>query len=127
MTLTRILIVCALVGSTSLAFASGGYSRGGSSNFNPKPVDRTYEYGKSVFKGRVKGVSKTPYCIDNGTEKVKLKGKSIKAFRGSTVTELASNLYDCNNPDKLIASTLSTRNLEYVIYYLNKRYKLKLK
>lgn len=112
--------------SITLLVISCSASASGSVGYDDTAVDENYEYGKSVFQGRAKGVSKTNYCIDTGTEKVKLKGKVIKSFKNSTYQKLASKLYDCDNPDTLITEVLGQRNTPYVLYFLSKRYKLKL-
>lgn len=108
------------------ASGSGGYgSNNTSSRLEPRPVDPTYELGKSIYLGR-SGAEKIKYCIDNGKEKIKLKTKTIKPFKGANVKSLAAKLYDCNKPDVQIAQKLNQNDFNLVMYYLNKRYKLKL-
>jgi len=123
----------AMLLQSSLSFASGGYS-GGGGGFNrgsaPAPqrqVDQTYEVGKAIFTGRAKGEPSLEYCIAVEGEKVPVKRKSIKTYKQSTYNEFASGLYRCDEPDTLIADSLTRDSLLYVVYYLNKRHKLKLR
>ena len=114
---------------SSLALASGGGGGGGFSrgSYNPPRVtDQNYELGKSIYLGRNKNIPKVKYCVDNGTEKVKVKGSTLKPFKKKSQKELASKLYDCNDPETLIFTKIGSNNLAYAMYYLNKRYKLRL-
>jgi len=87
-------------------------------------VDQAYEHGKAVYQGRVG--TRYKYCIDNGTEKVKLKGSTAKAYKGKSANDFAVALYDCNNLDVQIASQLSNNDLSALVYYFDKRYRLKM-
>ena len=112
-----------------VAYASGGGGYGGGYSSSPrpaKPKDAAYELGKAIYTGRAKGVEKISYCIGDGADKVKLKRKSVRQFKSGTYTELANNLYDCNKPGKLALNTLKGDESKYVLYYLNKRFKLNL-
>ena len=114
----------------------GGYSDGGNPHTSKgdyynhmnrkKKVDVAYELGKSIFKGKKEGAPKINYCVAEDQDKTKLKRKSIKKFKKTTYTELAQNLYDCDKPDELVSQSLSEHQLTHVIYYLDKRYRLKL-
>ena len=116
--------------------AGGGYisssnpQTGGGSYYNHKSrnkeVDAAYELGKSIYRGRKEGAPKLNYCIAEEQDKVKLKRKSIKKFKKSTYAELAQNLYDCDKPNELVSKSLSSHQLSHVLYYLDKRFKLKL-
>ena len=130
--LTTALLVMFL--QSSLSFASGGYSGGGGSFNNrsvtPAParqIDQTYETGKAIFTGRAKGEPSLEYCIAVEGEKVPVKRKSIRSYKKSTYNDFANGLYRCDEPDTLIADSLTRDSLLYVVYYLNKRHKLKLR
>jgi len=128
----KILIIFIISSLSVATFASSSGSYGGSSNssrggdYNRKPIDQNYELGKAVYLGRATG-KKLQYCIDNGSQKVKLKSKTAKAFKNKNANNFANALYDCNKPSNQIASTLNRRDLTAVVYYLNKRYRLKLR
>ena len=125
---TTYSIVFLLLGSAaSITLASGTSGGIGRTYGSQDYVDHAYEQGKAVFQGRATGVDKRRYCVDTGTEKVKLKRSSLKPFKKGTAKALALALYDCDQPDLPIYQTLSAENLPYVLYYLNKRYRLKLK
>lgn len=128
------LVSALLVGQFSSASASGGYSGGGGfGNSNggidsrSRAVDQNYELGKSIYRGRKAGEPTFEYCIVVEGEKVPLKRKSIKAYKNTTYDELATNMYQCDQPEKQIAAGLTKDSLLYVLYYLNKRHKLNLK
>jgi len=71
-------------------------------------------------------VSRISYCVTAGDVKLPVKSKSIKPYKKTTYDNLAQNLYNCDKPDSLVANELSRDNLLYVLYYLNKRYRLNL-
>ena len=117
------------------AFASGGggggggYGGGGGSfggQTQQRQVDTVYEEGKAIYRGRKDGEPSISYCVASEGEIVPVKGKSIKAYKKSTYEELAQNLYNCDNPESLVASELTRDSLLYVLYYLNKRHRLNL-
>jgi len=114
---------------TSFALASGGYSGGSGGNYNrqAKPVDQTYEVGKAIFKGRKSGEPSLEYCVLSDGEKVPLKRSSVQEFKNSTYDEFAKSLFQCDKPESLVSEGLTRDSLLYVLYYLNKRHKLKLK
>ncbi len=132
----KLLIVAAtfaLLAQSTLSFASGGYSGGGSFNRgssgveSQRRVDQTYEIGKSIFNGRARGEPSLEYCIDVEGERLPVKRKSVKSFKKGTYNDFASSLYRCDEPESLIAESLTRDSLLYVIYYLNKRHKLGLR
>jgi len=123
----------AMLAQSSFSFASGGYS-GGGGGFSRSPstapqrqVDQTYEVGKAIFTGRAKGEPSLEYCIEVEGEKVPLKRKSVKSYRKATYNDFAKGLYRCDEPDTLIAESLTRDSLLYVVYYLNKRHRLNLR
>lgn len=121
--LNSILIFITL-GVASESMASG--SSGGSYSAPIKKIDQNYEFGKSVYNGRIKNSPKIKYCIDTGTEKVKLKRKSVAQYKNRTFQEFAAALYDCNNPDQLAVNIIDREHTPFLLYYLNKRFKLRL-
>jgi len=120
--------------ASSIAFASGsgdygssgGYGNTSGSTYQPKKVDENYEYGKSLFKNTVQGSEKIKYCLVSEGEPVKIKSKAIKTFKGKTSTALANAIVNCKDTNKTLSSYLKDNESAYVLYYLNKRYKLKL-
>lgn len=133
MKLSTILFSTALALSSGSVFASGGGGGGsygggsyGGGQVQQRQVDQTYEVGKAIYKGRQSGVARISYCVASGELKLPVKSKSLKTYKKTTYNNLAENLYNCDKPDSLVASELSKDNLLYVLYYLNKRYNLKL-
>lgn len=122
--LSGVFAASAIVSSATQA-SGGGYG-GGSVGATSTPVDHNYELGKAIYSGRSKQAPKIKYCIDDGTEKVKLKRSSLKAFKRKSQSELAGKLYDCDEPDTLALNKIGGDNMAYVLYYLNKRYKLRM-
>ena len=115
----------------SQASGGGGYSGGGGGSYNntvrSKPVDQNYEVGKAIYKGRQAGEPSLQYCVLADGEKVPLKRKSLKAYKNASYDTFANSLFQCDQPEKLVADGLSRDSLLYVLYYLNKRHNLKLK
>ena len=117
------------------AFASGsvgggggyGGGTGGSYQSAPRAVDERYEYGKAVFNGRISGIKAYQYCLDIDGEKKPLKRKTIKAYKKKTQLELANAIYDCERPELLVGQEMAKAEFSFLVYYLNKRYRLKLK
>lgn len=120
LTLGATLLVASAMGPTA-SFASGAYSTGGA-----RPVDETYEYGKSVYLGRAKGTEKIKYCVSVDGKPEKLKRKHLKPYKNGSTRAFAEALVDCDNPERLALTTVQPDQVPVVLYYLNKRYKLKL-
>ena len=121
--------------SQSQAVASGGddYSSDDESSVDnldafgserERVVDPTYESGKAVYTGR--SAPKLSYCVKVGDEIIKVKRKSIKEFKQKSYSDLAKNLYRCDDPNQAIRGSLEKQQFLHVLYYLNKRYKLNL-
>lgn len=127
------LVFILLLGQASSIFASGGSGGGfggrqsGGFDSRQRAVDQNYEIGKSIYKGRKAGEPTLEYCVLVEGEKVPLKRKSIKAFKNVTYNDLATNMYQCDQPEKQISASLTRDGFLYVLYYLNKRHKLGLK
>lgn len=116
-----------------LSILSGGVfaSSGGGESYNydkptPKPIDTKYEYGKSIYQGRDKSVGKVNFCISDGTSVKPVKASTLRPFKKGSVRNLTSSLYDCNNSSQQISEQINSKNLSYVVYYLNKRFRLNL-
>lgn len=86
----------------------------------------TYEHGKSLFKGRDQRYGKISFCVQVGDELEKVKKKSLQPFAGGSSTVLADNLYNCDTPDQKIQTVFNNVDMTALVYYLNKRNKLKL-
>ncbi len=114
------------------AMASGSYGGGGGGgSFNNTPqqrqVDPVYEQGKAIYRGRKSGEPSLNYCVVSEGEKVPVKRSSIRSYKKTSYQELAQNLYNCDNPESLVADELTRDSLLYVLYYLNKRHRLNLR
>ncbi len=118
--------------------ASGGYGGGGSYSSAPVRVqtDPVYELGKSVALGKTKQYGKNKVCIhptpllqDQNPIPlaIKLSKKHFREYKNGSVGILAANLYSCNEPQTNILKTVSQTDARALLYYLNSRYKLKLK
>ena len=124
---TTLLSIAFLSIISSTAFASGGgASYGGSYNSKPKAIDTKYEYGKTVYQGRAKKVGKVSFCVANGNSVTPVKASSLRPFKKGSVRNLTSSLYDCDNTSQKISDKISSKDLSYVVYYLNKRFRLRL-
>lgn len=86
----------------------------------------TYERGKSLFKGRDQRYGKINYCVPVGDELKKVKKKSLQPFAGGSSKVLAENLYNCDVPDQKIQTVFNNVDMTALVFYLNKRNKLKL-
>lgn len=124
------LVICC---TNSTVFASGSEDNEDSAdeafdgaNIGRPAVDSTYESGKSIYTGRKKTAPKLSYCLRVGEEIIPVKRKSLKQFKGTSFTELSKHLFRCDEPTKSIISELERTDFIHVIYYLDKRYRLKL-
>lgn len=122
------LIAVTLLLGNSVAMASGSYGGGRSYDTTPqvRQVDQTYETGKAIYKGRASSAGKLKYCVEVDNEIVPLKRKSLKPFKNASYNDVANKLYNCDSPETKIAEQLSKDEMLYVLYYLNKRFKLNL-
>lgn len=111
------------------SWASGGISQGIGSNQPPvrqRPVDERYEYGKALYLGRLPESPKIDYCVLVDDEPKKVKRRWLKPYRGETQLALANALVRCEDPSQLALQGLERGQIAFVLYYLNKRYRLKL-
>lgn len=91
-----------------------------------KVVDQSYETGKAIYTGRKSNLPKVFYCLKEGEQTVAIKRKTIKSYKKSSYSSLAASLVNCDNSTVPIKDQLGSQNFLYVLYYLDKRYKLKL-
>lgn len=90
--------------------------------------DKQYEKGKAIYDGR-SGHQKYHYCLlsdDSTAPLIKLNRKTIRAYRGVEVKTFIKALYDCADPEVNVLTRLTGENAGLVVYYLHKRYRLKL-
>ena len=122
--LSVLVLLMAAMGSVQ---ASGGFG-GNAGRLQTQVVDPLYEEGKAVFNGKTSRHGKIDYCVrvPGSSEVEKLRRKTLKSFKRSKVREFAESLHDCNMPDRKIAEVLGQEDFRAIIYYLNKRYRLKL-
>ena len=113
----------------SVALASGGMNSGIGTQ-QPQPnyrvPDERYEYGKALFLGRLPDSPKLSYCVLEDDVAKKLKRRTLKPFRRQSKVTLANALVHCDEPGKLALASLERGQAAFVLYYLDKRYRLKL-
>ena len=128
----QIALVCCLcaAGWPQASMASGGGGLvGGGNQGSPRPareVDQLYEHGKAIYLGRTPGAQKVDYCLKVDGEPRKLRRKHLRAWRGGDQLEFANALYNCKMPDELALASVRKEEIAFVLYYLNKRFKLDL-
>ncbi len=106
-----------------LASDGGGFNQGG---FSARKIDQQYELGRAHYKaGKVDGV-KLSYCIKTADGLKKLSRKSVRPFKNGPANDFVASLYSCDNPDVRVSEVISEENGQAVLYYLNKRFKLRL-
>ncbi len=110
--------------TTAPAFASG--TLGAQGDAARRVIDERYEYGKSVYLGREPGTTRYEYCLQHEGTAEKLKRRTLKPFRGGKAGDFARALVRCDAPEQQLLATLQPEQVRFVLYYLNKRYKLKL-
>ncbi|WP_086931784.1 hypothetical protein [Agarilytica rhodophyticola] len=125
------ILACLITFSSISVFASGSGSFGyGRQEPVQRITDPAYEYGKALFKGRNKKYKKVKFCtVSEEAESgvTKIKGKTMKPFRKSTYQKVASTLRNCAQPDQAAHQLLTNDDLFALVYYIDKRYRLKLK
>jgi hypothetical protein len=89
-------------------------------------VDEVYEYGKSIYNGRRPGAQKVKFCVLQKGKPKKVRARTLKPFRGGSKVDLANALYDCSQPEVLALARLKQDQIPFVLYFLNKRFKLDL-
>ena len=124
------IIASVFISIPVISFASGSY--GGSRYSSPSPapvkrVDQNYEIGKAIFTGRQRGVEKLQYCVNIDGKLLPVKRSALKTFKSSSYNNLSNHLVDCAQPDAPVINKLGNDNAFYVVYYLNKRFRLGLR
>ncbi len=121
------LTLCLLLPLQAIAsgVAGGGFS-GIEGTSAPREVDEVYEFGKALYLGRTPDSKKIKYCVKVDGQLKKLGGRVLRPYRGSDQLDFANALYDCNNPEQQALLNINREQVAYVLYYLNKRYKLEL-
>lgn len=115
-------------GSVAASGSSGGGGYGSDySTPQPKVVDQRYELGKAIYLGRAPNTKKYKYCVEVDGKPKKIKSSRLKPFKNGTRQALADALINCKQPDQRVLSQLDKGQQSYVLYYLNKRYKLRLR
>lgn len=128
MTYLKGFLIFACTFFSTLVIASGGdYGGGLERSAQSARVDHTYENGKSLFTGRHSSHRKIKYCFvkEDGSAQ-KIKSKNIKQFRKQPTNSLISALHRCDDISQNISQVMNRNELISTVYYLNKRYKLKL-
>lgn len=125
-TLQTLLAVTSIAASsTLLASGGGGFNTGG---FSSQRIDQQYELGKSYYKaGVAANGSKLEYCVRGSDGLKKLSRRSVRAFKNAPVSQFVDNLYHCADPALKIADAVPKDQGDAILYYLNKRFKLRLK
>ncbi len=123
-----VLSTTVILSTTTQVFASGSYGGGsgsfGTSSRPAKQIDHNYEQGKAIYTGRKSSAGKLDYCLAVDGELKPVRRSSLKTYKRTTYDNVANNLYNCNEPEQLISEKLSNDELLYVLYYLNKRFRL---
>ncbi|MFK7913157.1 MAG: hypothetical protein AB8B93_04520, partial [Pseudomonadales bacterium] len=128
--LAVVLAVPVLLGALASTHAWASGVTGGIGSQQPqhgqRPVDERYEYGKALYLGRLPSAAKISYCVVADDKARKLKRRSLKPFRKKSRLELAQALVHCDSPEQLALQGLEPGQAAFIIYYLDKRYRLKL-
>ena len=127
--LTLILpIFLFLASSNTLAFGpTGGMGSTGKSNARSMVrVDEYFLNGKRIIANRNTSIGKIKLCLKADNDVVKLKRKTLKPYVGVTTDHFINSIHECDKPEVPIIERLGDDNTAYVVYYFNKRYKLKL-
>lgn len=122
--LTFITVFTLFLSPFAMASSGGGFGQGG---YSQKKVDQQYEIGRSYYKGKQADGSTLTYCIKKGDSLSKLSRKSVKPYKKGTVSAFVDSLYSCADPDVKISELVGDSQGQAILYYLNKRFKLRLK
>lgn len=116
-------IVGLVASATVMASNGGGFNTGALSS---QRIDQQYELGKSYYKSAQADGSRLEYCVKDNNSMKKLTRRSVKKFKKGPVNEFVDSLYNCASPDQKIADVVSDEQGTAILYYLNKRFKLRL-
>lgn len=128
-TRTSILVAGCLTAAMAVTSPQLLASSGGGSFGSPgqSKVDKQYELGRSYYKSRQANGKQLKYCVRTGDELKKLSRRSVKQFKKGSVTDFVDSLFSCDDPGSKIADLVPENQGDAILYYLNKRYKLRLK
>ncbi len=132
-TAINLIVLCAALILPGLGSASGTVP-GNAPNFDPRrsqfgrPVDQLYEIGKALYKGRTGDHGKLKFCVAEKGADVgpKIRGKSVKPFKGGNAHAFADHIYNCDDPEQRLTKLMGEPEVFAVLYYLDKRYKMKM-
>lgn len=116
-------VIATAVSSLAAASGGGGYDN---SAFSQNRIDQQYELGKSYYKSPQADGSRLEYCVKTDSGLKKLTRSSVKQFKRGTVSAFVNSLYSCNDPSLKIADAVASDKGDAILYYLNKRFKLRL-
>lgn len=122
--LTVVTVFAVILSPLAMASGGGGFGQGG---YSQKKVDQQYQLGRTYYKAKQADGSTLTYCIKKGDSVSKLSRKSVKPYKRGTVSAFVDSLYSCDNPELKISELVDDNQGEAILYYLNKRFKLKLK
>ena len=121
--LSSIAIVITLFSVSGFASGIGNYGQGEGSTTR---VDRLYESGKSVYYAKGSNGESVQYCINDGEQSERVSRRTLKPFVGSSVNELTARLVRCDDVERPVSELLDQSEVDAIVYYLNKRYRLSL-
>jgi len=122
--LSTTALCLALISPLASASSGGGFDQSG---FSQRKIDQQYELGKSFYKSRQADGSRLEYCVKGDKGLKKLSRRSAKPFKKGPASAFVDSLYSCADSSLKIADAVSDDQGEAILYYLNKRFKLRLK
>ncbi len=129
----------AAVSLPSIAFAGAGgppphhVDGAGPDGSGLFPNDRIYALGQTIFEGKNRRVRGPKVCFsiyeagDDAPRAVRLSRSVLKGFRGRPVVVFATRLVDCEAVGSQIALVLDRLDFRALVYFLNKRFHLRLR
>ena len=130
---TAAIIFLAVV-STSISTSVFAVVVGGISEFEKeilglnKPVDEYFELGESYYKSPRADGSRLEYCVlTDKTGLKKISRRSVRSFRNGPKSHFVNKLLHCSDPSVKIVDIVPAEETDAILYYLNKRFKLRLK
>ncbi|MEM7411435.1 MAG: hypothetical protein AAF430_14445 [Myxococcota bacterium] len=130
-----LLALATFLGTTPMAWASGGYGGGGGGGGSfggyRSQSDPVYDRGKALFNGRTRPHRGLEVCLSRVAEggepeTVPVTRRSLTPYRRGPVRDVALRLVDCEAPQERLGNRLSPDEFQSLLYYLNKRYALRL-
>jgi len=123
------LLLLALAASSLSDYSTAsGYARPGPGGLPQQAKDPSYERGKALLKGRIKNYRGVQVCLlDTETGKLHKPSKNkLQPYRKVKAVKLALQLFNCKQAETLIAKIYKGNDLAYLVYYLDRRYKLQM-